>query len=103
MFYFGSSWPEDLVRTENGFGKAARLEQGEAQQDSIADTRPDGVHHIAANGDALHQNRIDRHAYQNQHTLKANGQQGLEIVGAHAAKLPVDAGGNWDRCKARQK
>ena len=63
----------------------------------------DGVHHIAANGDALHQNRIDRHAYQNQHTLKANGQQGLEIVGAHAAKLPVDAGGKWDRCKARQK
>ena len=60
LFYFGSSWPEDLVRTENGFGKAARLEQGEAQQDSIADTRPDGVHHIAANGDALHQNRIDR-------------------------------------------
>ena len=75
----------------------------EGKEHRVAYTFPDSGHHIAACSDTLHQHGINRHAHHNEHPLKANGEQGFEIVVTHVARLPVCAGGKGNGGKARHQ
>ena len=78
-----------LMRPEDALGDAACLKQHEAQKNRIAHGSPYRSNRIAACGDALYQHRIDGNTDEDQHTLKAHGKQGAQIILAHRAKLPV--------------
>ena len=83
---------------EQGFCKAAGLEQGVAQQDRIAHAPPDGRGYVVTGcGDALHQHRIDAHADHNEKGLEAQGQQGAKVVLPRGAPFPVDHRGKGNR------
>lgn len=77
------------MRAEHAAGDGTGLEQAEAEQHGIADTAPNRPDGISACGDPLNEHRIDRHADEDQHTLKAHGKQGAQIILAHRAKFPV--------------
>ena len=69
------------MSAEQGFCKAAGLEQGVAQQDRITHATPDGRGYVVAGcGDALHQHGIDAHADHNEEGLEAQGQQELRAT-----------------------
>ena len=85
------------MRSEQGFCKAAGLEQCVAQQDRIAHAAPDGCGYVVAGcGDALHQHRIDAHTDHNEESLEAQGQQGAKVVLPRGAPFPVDHCGKGD-------
>ena len=85
------------MRPEQGLGEAAGLEKREAQEDRVPHTAPDGAGNVvAAQGDALHQHRVDAHADHNEERLEAQGQQGAEIVLPRVAPFPVHHRGKGD-------
>lgn len=49
---------------------AAALKEGQAEQDCISHTGPDGGNRILVGGDVLHQDRVDCHAYHDKERLK---------------------------------
>ena len=89
------------MSAENGFCEGARLKQREAEQDGIAHTAPYSTDHIPARGNPLYQHRLNGDTDDNQEPLKAHGQQGAEIVLAHAPDFPVDYRCKRNRGKAR--
>ena len=74
---------------EDAFGDRPGFHQHEAQKHRIADTAPNRADGISACGDPLNEHRIDRHADEDQHTLKAHGKQGAQIILAHRAKMCI--------------
>lgn len=69
-----------------------------------ADGRPDGFKDVRAPGcgDALYQHRVDGKAHDDKQPLKADCQQGTEIVMPHVPQVPVYHRGEGQRGKARQ-
>lgn len=84
------------MNAEDAVRQRARFEKHEAEQDRVPDAPPYRADGIVAHGDALNEHRIDRHADEDQQTLKANSEQGFEIVLAHAADFPVAQRGKRD-------
>lgn len=85
------------MRSEQAFCKAAGFEQRVAQQHRVAQALPDRHGDIIPHGDILHQHRVDADADHNEKRLKAQGQQGLQIVLPRLAPLPVGHRGKGDR------
>lgn len=81
---------------EHAAGDGASLEQAEAEQHGVAHAAPYRTDGVAARGDALYQHRIDSHADKDQQPLKANSEQGLQVVLSSIAKLPIGERGNGD-------
>ena len=89
--------PPPLVRPEQGLCEAAGLKEGEAQEHRVPHAPPDGAGNVvAAQGDALHQHRVDAHADHDEERLEAQGQQGAEIVLPRVAPFPVHHRGKRD-------
>ena len=63
-----------LVGIEYGLGKAAGLEQTEAQQNGVTHTGPDGFADICIHGNVLQQHSIDGHANDNEECLESQSQ-----------------------------
>ena len=83
--------------SEQGFCKAAGLEQGVAEQDRIAHAAPDGCGYVVTGcGDALHQYGIDAHTDHNEEGLESQSQQRAKVVLPRGAPLPVDHRGKRD-------
>ena len=74
---------------EDAFGDCPGFHQHEAQKHRIADAAPNRADGISACGNTLNEHRIDGNTDEDQHTLKAHGKQGAQIILAHRAKLPV--------------
>ena len=74
---------------EDALCHRAGFEQAEAEQHGIARAAPNRPDGISACGDPPNEHRIDGNADKDQHTLKAHGKQGAQIILAHRAKLPV--------------
>ena len=64
-----------LMCIEYGFRNAAGLEQGEAEQDGISDTGPQGSTDITADCYGLHKHRIDADTNHNEERLKTKREQ----------------------------
>ena len=60
---------------EYGFCHAARLKEHETQQYRVAHARPDGIAHIAVQGNVLHQYRVDGNTDDDKKRLEAQGKQ----------------------------
>ena len=86
-----------LTRSEQAFCKAAGFEQGVAQQHRVAHALPDRHGNIIPHGDILYQHRIDADADHNKKCLKAQRQQGLQVVLPRMTPFPVDHRGKQDR------
>ena len=85
------------MRPEQGLCEAAGLKEGEAQEHRVPHAPPDGAGNVViAQGDALHQHRVDAHADHNEERLEAQGQQGAEIVLPRVAPFPVHHRGKRD-------
>ena len=91
------------MRAEYALCHRASFEQGEAQQHRIADATPNRPDGIAACRDALHQHRINRHAYKDQQTLETNSKQGFEVVLSHAANFTVGERSHGDEGQAGEQ
>ena len=63
-----------LVGVEYGLGKAAGLEQTEAQQNGVTHTGPDSFADVCIHGDVLQQHSIDGHANDNEECLESQSQ-----------------------------
>jgi hypothetical protein len=89
---------------EHGLGQRPGFQQRKAQQHRTADGRPDGFKDVRAAGcgDALDQHRVDGKAYDDKQPLKADCQQGTEIVVPHVPEVSVYHRGKGQRGKARQ-
>src|SRR5699024_9439132 len=86
-----------LVRPEQRLCEAAGLKEGEAQEHRVPHAPPDSAGNVvAAQGDTLHQHRVDAHADHNEERLEAQGQQGAEIVLPRVAPFPVHHRGKGD-------
>ena len=59
-----------LMRSENGFCHGTGLEQAETEQNSVAYNAPNGVDGVPGNCHALDQHGINRHADEDEETLK---------------------------------
>ena len=86
------------MRVEYRLGQTACLEQREAKQHRVAHAAPHGGAQITADGDRLHQHRVDCHTDDNKKGLEAEGKQRSEIVLTHAACLLAHHSRHWDRC-----
>ena len=84
------------MRAEHAAGDGAGLEQAEAEQHGIAHAAPYRADGVAACGDALYQHRVDGNADEDQQSLKAYGEKGLQIILPGTAQLPVRERGNGD-------
>ena len=65
---------------QNAPGNGTSLEQRKAQQHRVPHDAPDRVDGIPGYGNILKQNRVDRHADQDQKALKTQRKQGFQIV-----------------------
>ena len=74
-------------------GKAARLEQGEHQQNRVAHHAPQGADYIRSERDGLYQHSVDANTNEDQKALESEGEQGTEVVLPGLALLPVAEGG----------
>lgn len=77
------------MNAEHAICQRASFEQHKAEQDRVPDAPPYRADGIVAHGDALNEHRVDCHTDEDQQTLKANGEQGFEIVLAHTSDFPV--------------
>ena len=77
------------MRSENGFRHGAGLEQAETEQDGVAHNAPNGVDGIPGYCNILEQNSVDRHADQDQETLKSQREQAFQVVLPHVRLLVV--------------
>ena len=82
--------------TKDAPGNRPSLKQAEAKQHGIAHAAPYRADGVAACGDTLYQHRIDGNADKDQQPLKANSEQGLQIVLPGVAQFPVGERGNGD-------
>ena len=81
------------MRSEQAFCKAAGFEQRVAQQHRVAHALPDRHGNIIPHGDILYQHRIDADADHNKKCLKAQRQQGLQVVLPRMTPLTIVANG----------
>ncbi len=81
---------------EDGFGKTSGLEQGEAEQNRVAQGGPYGLDDVSFRGYVLHQDGIDTDADHDEKSLEGQGQKGTKIILSHTAPFPVDHGGHGD-------
>lgn len=88
---------------EDGFGKTSGLEQGEAEQNRIAQGGPDGFDDVGFRGNVLHQDGIDADTDHDEKGLKGQGQKGAKIILSHTAPFPVDHGGHGDGSHRRDQ
>ena len=77
------------MRVEDGFCEASGLKKRKAEQDGVAHARPDGRADFRVHGDALNQNGVNRHADDNEERLKAQRQQGSQIILTHCTPFAV--------------
>ena len=77
------------MRSEDGFGHRAGLEQAETEQDSVAYNAPNGVDGIPRNRYRLYQHRINCHADEDEKALKTQCKQAFQVVLPHVALLVV--------------
>lgn len=84
------------MNAEHAVRQRTCLKQHEAEQDRVPDASPYCADGIVAHGDALNEHRIDRHADEDQESLKAYGEQGFEIILAHATNFTVAQCGKRD-------
>ena len=85
------------MRVKNTLTQTPRLEQREAQQHRIPHARPNRLHDVRVDGDALHQHRIDADANHDQKRLKPQREQRLEVVLPDAAPFVIRHRGQRDR------
>ena len=88
------------MRSENGFGYGAGLEQAETEQDGVAHNAPNGVNGIPGNRHALDQHGVNRHADEDEKALKAQCEQAFQVVLPHVRLLVVAEGRHRDGRKA---
>lgn len=91
------------MRTKNTLTQTPRLEQREAQQHCIPHARPNRLHDVRVDGDALHQHRVDADANHDQKRLKPQREQRLEIVLPNAAPIVIRHRGQWDGAKRHRE
>ena len=96
FFGINQSSFKSLMGPEDTPGDTARFEQHETQKHRVAHSAPNGADGVAAGGDALDEHRVDRHAHQDEQPLESDGEQGLDVVLAHAPQLPVGKGRHRD-------
>ena len=89
-----------LVRSEDGFGYGAGLEQAETEQNGVAHNAPDGVDGIPGNCHALDQHGVNRHTDEDEKALKTQRKQAFQVVLSHVALLVVAESRHGDGCKA---
>ena len=92
-----------LPGIKNALGHAAGLEHGEYEQHGIADARPHSFDHIGIHSDIAYQNGIDRHTYDDQEGLKAQGKQSPQVILPHMAPFAVCHGRQRDRSHRRDQ
>ena len=82
---------------QNAFGNRTGLEQGETEQNRVADNTPDGRDGVVCDGHRLNENGIDAHTDQDEEALKTQGKEAAQIVLAHLTLLMAAEGGerNW--------
>ena len=78
-----------LVRSEDGFGHRAGLEQAETKQNGVAHNAPNGVDGIPGNRHALDQHSVNCHADEDEKALKAQCEQAFQVVLPHVRLLVV--------------
>ena len=78
---------------QNAFGNRTGLEQGETEQNRVADNTPDGRDGVVCDGHRLNENGIDAHTDQDEKALEAQGKQAAQIVLAHLTLLMAAEGG----------
>ena len=88
--------PSDLMRLKDGFCETAGFEQRKAQQYGVAHAAPDRHDDVIFQSDVLHQHSINCHADDDEKRLKAQRQQGAQIVLAHAAPFLAHHGSHGD-------
>ena len=81
---------------EDGFGKTSGLEQGETEQNGIAQGCPYSLDDVSFRGDVLHQDGINADTDHDEKSLEGQGQKGAKIILSHTAPFPVDHGGHGD-------
>ena len=91
------------MRPEDALGDAARLKQHKAEQNRVAHNAPNRPNGISAGDDPLDEHRIDGNTHQNEHPLKAHGEQGTQIILARLPHLPVGQGSHRDGGQAGQQ
>ena len=86
-----------LVRMEDGFCEAARLEQREAQNDCVRRNREESRVNICGNDHVVDQHSIDADANHDEEALESQSEQALEVVRSNAAPFAVAhrCDGNW--------
>ena len=65
---------------EDAAGEGAGLEQGEAEQDGVANDAPDGCDGVGCKRNALNEHRVDAHANHDEEPLQAQSQQAAQVV-----------------------
>lgn len=81
---------------EDGLGKTSGLEQGEAEQNGIAEGGPYGLDDVGFRGNVLHQDGINTDTDHDEEGLEGQCQEGPKIILSHTAPFPVDHGGHGD-------
>lgn len=81
------------MSVENTTGDGTSLEQGETEQNRVADNTPDGRDGIICDGHRLNENSINAHTDQDEKALEAQGKEAAQIVLAHLTLLMAAEGG----------
>ena len=85
---------------QNAFGNRAGLEQGETEQNRVADNAPDGCDRIICDGHRLNENSINAHTDQDEEALKSQGKEAAKVVLAHLTLLMAAEGGEGNGSQA---
>ena len=88
---------------EDGFGKTSGLEQGEAEQNRVAQGGPYGLDDVNFRGNVLDQDGIDADTDHDEKGLECQGQKGAKIILSHTAPFPVHHGGHGDGSHRRDQ
>lgn len=89
-----------LVRMEDGFCEAARLEQREAQNDCVRRNREESRVNICGNDHVVDQHSIDADANHDEEALESQSEQALEVVRSNVAPFAVAHRCDGDWCNA---
>ena len=65
---------------EDGFGKTSGLEQGETEQNRVAQGGPYGLDDVNFRGNVLDQDGIDADTDHDEKSLEGQGQKGAKII-----------------------
>jgi len=88
---------------EDGFGKTSGLEQGETEQNGIAEGGPYCLDDVGFRGDVLHQDGINTDTNHDEEGLEGQCQEGAKIILSHTAPFSVDHGGHRDGSDRRDQ